>query len=330
MPEVRVDPLTGLKSIVTPERATRPGGGLSRRAMPADRPRDRPVRSKATRTARRPRSTRCGRTAAHRTRPAGRFASSRTSTRRSTPRAPRRRRSRKHDLFTATPATRRATRSSSTRRDPVPSLADLDVEQVEAAVGRLARAHARARRARRLRPRHRQRAPRGRRLAAPHARADLRARLRPRRGRPRARALRRVRPADDGRQPAQRPRAGGGQAQRARSSRSTTRRSSWSPTARASLPAHARAAPAARALRRRRPDRRGAPARRAAPPRAPPGREPAAEPLGPHRAARRRALLLAHRHRARASPTWPASSSATGVHLNIVAPERAAAELRDA
>src|ERR1700710_1740689 len=27
MPEVRVDPLTGLKSIVTPERAARPGGG---------------------------------------------------------------------------------------------------------------------------------------------------------------------------------------------------------------------------------------------------------------------------------------------------------------
>jgi UDPglucose--hexose-1-phosphate uridylyltransferase len=29
MPEVRVDPLTGLKSIVTPDRASRPGGGLS-------------------------------------------------------------------------------------------------------------------------------------------------------------------------------------------------------------------------------------------------------------------------------------------------------------
>src|ERR687886_256030 len=29
MPEVRVDPLTGLKSIVTPERASRPGGGLT-------------------------------------------------------------------------------------------------------------------------------------------------------------------------------------------------------------------------------------------------------------------------------------------------------------
>jgi UDPglucose--hexose-1-phosphate uridylyltransferase len=34
MPEVRVDALTGLKSIVTPERATRPGGGLSAEPCP--------------------------------------------------------------------------------------------------------------------------------------------------------------------------------------------------------------------------------------------------------------------------------------------------------
>jgi len=34
MPEVRVDPLSGLKSIVTPERATRPGGGLSAEPCP--------------------------------------------------------------------------------------------------------------------------------------------------------------------------------------------------------------------------------------------------------------------------------------------------------
>ena len=34
MPEVRVDPLTGLKSIVTPDRATRPGGGLSAEPCP--------------------------------------------------------------------------------------------------------------------------------------------------------------------------------------------------------------------------------------------------------------------------------------------------------
>src|SRR5689334_5566788 len=35
MPQVRVDPLTGLKSIVTPDRATRPGGGLSADPCPA-------------------------------------------------------------------------------------------------------------------------------------------------------------------------------------------------------------------------------------------------------------------------------------------------------
>src|SRR5262245_39163434 len=34
MPEVRVDPLTGQRTIVASDRATRPGGGLS--AMPAD------------------------------------------------------------------------------------------------------------------------------------------------------------------------------------------------------------------------------------------------------------------------------------------------------
>src|SRR3954466_12790278 len=34
MPQVRVDPLTGLKSIVTPARAPRPGGGLSAEPCP--------------------------------------------------------------------------------------------------------------------------------------------------------------------------------------------------------------------------------------------------------------------------------------------------------
>jgi UDPglucose--hexose-1-phosphate uridylyltransferase len=34
MPEVRIDPLTGLKCIVTPDRATRPGGGLSAEPCP--------------------------------------------------------------------------------------------------------------------------------------------------------------------------------------------------------------------------------------------------------------------------------------------------------
>ena len=59
--------------------------------------------------------------------------------------------------------------------------------------------------------------------------------------------------------------------------------------------------------------------------RAPARRQPAAEPVGPHRAARRRPLLLAHRRRCRGWPTWPASSSAPASNLNVVAPEQAAA-----
>jgi UDPglucose--hexose-1-phosphate uridylyltransferase len=45
MPEVRVDPLTGLKSIVTPDRATRPGGGLSAEPCPPIDPETDPFRA---------------------------------------------------------------------------------------------------------------------------------------------------------------------------------------------------------------------------------------------------------------------------------------------
>ena len=58
-------------------------------------------------------------------------------------------------------------------------------------------------------------------------------------------------------------------------------------------------------------------------------REPAAEPLGPHRAARRRAL----RWRIDVVPRLTHLAGlelGTGVHLNVVAPEQVAAELRDA
>ena len=74
----------------------------------------------------------------------------------------------------------------------------------------LARADAGARRAGRLRPPDRQRGPRRGRLARALARAALRDALRPRRGRPRARAGRRLPPADDGRAPALRRRDRGG------------------------------------------------------------------------------------------------------------------------
>ena len=105
--------------------------------------------------------------------------------------------------------------------------------------------------------------------------------------------------ADDGRQPAPGPRRRRRSAAASGSSRSTTRRCSWSPYgARAALPAAARPAPAPR-----RASRTTAPTgaallhdgltrlARAA------RREPAAEPVGAHRPARRRPLLLADRRR---------------------------------
>ena len=119
---------------------------------------------------------------------------------------------------------------------------------------------------------------------------------------------------------------------RARSSRSTTRRSLLAPyAATAALPADARAR-AARALRFEDDGPTGAAllhdALRAPAP--PLRREPAAEPLDPHGAARRRAVLLADRHRARAWRSIAGLELGSGVHLNTVAPERAAAELREA
>ena len=72
LPEVRVDPLTGLRAIVAGDAPTRPGGGPRVEPAGADRPRARPVRSRATRTARRPRSARCARRRRSPTRPAGR------------------------------------------------------------------------------------------------------------------------------------------------------------------------------------------------------------------------------------------------------------------
>ena len=77
---------------------------------------------------------------------------------------------------------------------------------------------------------------------------------------------------------------------------------------RAPVPADARPAAPAGALRGRRPDRRRAPARRAAAPAPPARRLAAAEPLDPHRAARGRHVLLAHRHPAAADPPRRASS----------------------
>ncbi len=77
------------------------------------------------------------------------------------------------------------------------------------------------------------------------------------------------------------------------------------------------------------PTARRAAARRARPPRAPARRRPAAEPVGPHRAQRRRPLLLADR-RAAAADAPRRARARRRLNLNIVAPEAAAAELREA
>ena len=75
----------------------------------------------------------------------------------------------------------------------------------------------------RVRAADRQRAPRGGRVAAAHARPAVRAGLRPGRGRARARARRRLHDAHDGPEPARGPRRRGGRAAASASSRSTTR-----------------------------------------------------------------------------------------------------------
>ena len=161
-----------------------------------------------------------------------------------------------------------------------------------------------------LRARDGQRAPRGRLLAAPHPRPALRARLRSRRRGARARALRRPRHAHDGPKPARGPRPGGGAPARAHRGDRRRGRAALPLRRPSAVPADARAAPPPRALRGRRTVRRRPAARRAGAPRAPARREPAAEPVGALRAARRRALVLAHRHRAPATHIWPGSSSA--------------------
>ena len=68
------------------------------------------------------------------------------------------------------------------------------------------------------------------------------------------------------------------------------------------VPAHARPPPRPRPLRGRGADRRRAAARRAAAPAPPPRRLAAAESVDPHRAARGRHVLLAHRHPAAPDP----------------------------
>ena len=202
-PEIRIDQLTGLRAILAPGRAERPDAFDPRRPSRA-RTRPRAARSaRAARTARRPRCGRTGPAAAARLRRAGCSARCRTSIRCcAAPRIGGRRRSKpgsrarstrsafdaaaEPNLF-ALPARRRRARGDRQR----PRARDLARRaRAEPLAGAVAawrermRAHGDAA----LRPPDRQRGPRRGRLARAHPRPALRARLRPRRGRPRARA----------------------------------------------------------------------------------------------------------------------------------------------
>ena len=263
MPEVRIDPLSGYRTIVASDRASRPGGGLSATAPdPIDTEKDPFLEGHEDRTppetyALRADGSGAGHARLARARRAQPLPGARPRQRLPEP-------VRQARPLRGRPRARRA-RGRRQRARPGHLAGRPRGRAGRRRARRVAPADAHAHRERRrLRARHRQRAPRGRRVAAPHARADLRAGLRPRRRGPRARALRRLRAAHDGRQPAAGPRPGGGQA--ARPDRRHRRRGGpHGPLRRAAaLPAHARAARAARPLRGRRPHRRRAAARRPA------------------------------------------------------------------
>jgi UDPglucose--hexose-1-phosphate uridylyltransferase len=132
MPEVRVDPLTGLKSIVTPERATRPGGGLTAEPCPPIDPETDPFL--AGHEDRTPPEV-------YALRPNGSAPDTPGWTVRVVPnlypaldpQSPAPAPFAKRDLFTATPARGRH-EVVVNAPDPVPSLALLGVEQVKTAV----------------------------------------------------------------------------------------------------------------------------------------------------------------------------------------------------
>ncbi len=215
MPEVRVDPLTGLRTIVAADRANRPNAGL--RASPADPidPAGDPfAEGHEQQTPPELFALRPGVAEPRPDTPGWTVRVVPNLYPALTPDAPEPGEESHRDLFTTAPAR---------GGHEVIVNAPQSVTLAGAAAGRAGRrrrctvwqqrmrAHADAA----CRPPDRQRAARGRRLAAAHARAAVRARLRAGGDRPRARALRRPRDPHDGRQPARRPRAGGGAAARA-------------------------------------------------------------------------------------------------------------------
>ena len=132
MPEVRVDPLTGLKSIVTPDRATRPGGGLRAEPCPPIDPETDPfLEGHEDRTppevyAVRPNGS-APDTPGWKVRVVpNRYPALAPDSEEPAPFA-------KRDLFTAT-AARGCHEVVINAPDPVPSLVHLDVDQVETAV----------------------------------------------------------------------------------------------------------------------------------------------------------------------------------------------------
>ena len=129
MPEVRIDPLSGLRTIVASDRAARPGGGLSRHRRPIRSTPRRTRSSRATRTRRRRRPTRCAPTAPRRTRPGWRVRVVPNLYPALDPESAEPEPFAKPDLFAAAPA-RGGHEVVINAPDPVHSLADLEVEQV--------------------------------------------------------------------------------------------------------------------------------------------------------------------------------------------------------
>ena len=231
MPEVRIDPLSGHRTIVASDRAARPGGGLSATAPdPIDTEKDPFLEGHEDRTPPETYALRANGgapdTPGWRVRVVPNlYPALDPGSALPEPFA-------KPDLFAVAPA--RGAHEVVDQRARSGHLAGAPRRRAgRRGARRVAPAHAHAHRERRgLRARHRQRAPRGRRVAAAHARADLRAGLRPRRRGARARALRRLRAADDGRPTCCRTSSRRRSSCASASSPSTTRRSSWRPTAR--------------------------------------------------------------------------------------------------
>ena len=211
LPELRIDPLSGLRVIVAGERGDAARRVARRRRAAGGRPRDRPV----PRGPRGPHAAGGLRPAARRRR-AGLAGLARAGGAEPLPRA-RARASGDEDGDPLAPAAASPTCSPRgpprgahevvvNGPEPVGSLLDLGPGRTGRGDGRLARADARAR-GRRLRAPDRERGPRGRGVAAAHPRPALRAAVRAGRGGARARALHRLLRPHPGPQPARRRRS---------------------------------------------------------------------------------------------------------------------------